>query len=298
MARPRAPACAGRRACYHRPAKRICRGNAHDHSRSDWAHRTRRDRGHQPSRLLSRHERAGAKDVLGLRRRLGARRHGLHDLSAGDRHHHRVVEGRCGVSRSCRHGDAAGLRHRRLARRLSLRPYRPGQDAPDHHHLVLVVLAGLRGRAEFRAAVDRARRAWSRLRRRMGRGRRADGRSDPAAISRTRGRLGAIGLGGRLGPCSAVAGDPVLSYAGGDGVALDVRDRRAAGAAGVLYPPLRHRAGDRSGGPREAGRERRPPCALGNLLRPDPEDHDFGVARWRRAARAATTPSPSGCRSS
>ena len=56
--------------------------------------RSRPDRRHQPSRLLSRHEPAGAADVLGLRSGLGARRHGLHDLSAGDRHHHRAVEGR------------------------------------------------------------------------------------------------------------------------------------------------------------------------------------------------------------
>ena len=62
-----------------------------------------------------------------------------------------------GIGRARRHRDAAGLRDRRLARRLSLRPYRPGQDAPDHHHLVLVLLAGLRGRAEFRAAPDRTR---------------------------------------------------------------------------------------------------------------------------------------------
>ena len=36
----------------------------------------------------------------------------------------------------------------------------------------------------------------------------------------------AVGLGGWLGPRGAVAGDPVLGFAGGDGVALDVRDRR------------------------------------------------------------------------
>ena len=44
--------------------------------------------------------------------------------------------------------------------------------------------------------------------------------------------------------------------------------------------------------------ERHPAGALGNLLRPDPEDHDPGVAAWRPAARAAITPSPSGCRAS
>ncbi|MHC2394715.1 MFS family permease [Bradyrhizobium liaoningense] len=55
------------------------------------------------------------------------------------------------------------------------RPYRACQDAPDHHHLVLVLLSGLRRRAEFRPAPDRTCRARSRLRRRMGGGRRADG---------------------------------------------------------------------------------------------------------------------------
>ncbi|MET3343631.1 hypothetical protein ABIF52_004012 [Bradyrhizobium japonicum] len=256
MARKRAPACARCCACYHRATSRNCRGNTHDHSRSEPAHRTRRDRGHQPSRLLSRHERAGAADVLGLRGGLGARRHGLHDLSAGDRHHHRAVEGRCGLGGSRRHRDAAGLCDRRLARRLPLRPYRTGQDAPDHHHLVLVLLAGLCRRAEFRPAPDCTRRARPRLRRRMGGGRRADGRGDPAAISRARGRLGAVGLGGRLGSRRAVAGDPVLASAGRDGLALDVRDRRAAGALGVLHPPLRHRAGDRSRGPVPGMRKR------------------------------------------
>ena len=48
------------------------------------------------------------------------------------------------------------------------------------------------------------------------------------------------------------------------------------------HPPLRHRAGDRRRGPRQAGRERRSPGALGDLLGPDPEDHDSGVARGDR----------------
>ena len=95
-----------------------------------------------------------------------------------------------------------------------------------------------------------------RLRRRMGRGRGADGRSDPPAISRPRGRLGAIGLGGRLGPCGAVAGDPVFLFAAGDRMALDVRDRRAAGAAGVFSAPLCRGAGDRRGDARQAERQR------------------------------------------
>ena len=199
----------------------------------------RAHRGHQPSRLLSRHEPAGTADVLGLRRGLGARRHGLHDLSAGGRHHHRAVESRSRHGRPRRHGDAARLRGRRLARRLSRRPHRPRADVAIHHPVVLVLLAGLRLRAEFRSVADRPRAARPRLRRRMGRGRGADGRDDPAAISRTRGRLGAVRLGGRLGPRGVVAGDPVLLAAAGDRMALDVRDRRAAGAAGVLSPALR-----------------------------------------------------------
>ena len=144
-----------------------------------------------------------------------------------------------------RHGDAAGVRGRRLARRLSRRSHRPGQDAAAHHPLVLVLLAALRLRAEFRSVDRCARAARPRLRRRMGRGRGADGRSDPRAISRPRGRLRAVGLGRRLGPCGAVAGDHVLVPAARTRLALDVRDRRAAGADGVLSAPLRHRAGDR-----------------------------------------------------
>ena len=72
----------------------ISGGNCHGHDRAIRCDGNRTDRGHQPSRLLSRHEPAGAADVLGLRGGLGARRHGLHDLSAGDRHHHRAVERR------------------------------------------------------------------------------------------------------------------------------------------------------------------------------------------------------------
>ena len=55
-------------------------------------------------------------------------------------------------------------------------------------------------------------------------------------------------------------------------------------------------AGDRRRDARQAGRGRRPAGAVGNLLRPDPQDHHPGLADGQRDARAATTPSPSGCR--
>ena len=251
------PAQAGR-AGPIKAGQNIFRGNIHHEHTAEpsGAIEIAADRRHQPARVLSRHEPAGTADVLGLRVGLGARRHGLHDLSAGDRHHHHAVEGRSRHRRPRRHRDAASLRGRRLARRLSRRPHRPGQNPAVHDPVVLVLLAGLRRRAEFRSAPDRARGARPRLWRRMGRGRGADGRGDPPAISRTRGRFGAIGLGGRLGPCGAGAGDPVFLFPGGNRMALDVRDRRAAGAAGVLSPPLRHRAGDRRRHPRQAGGER------------------------------------------
>ena len=168
----------------------------------------------------------------GLAPRVGARRHGLPDLSACDRHHHHDVEGRCRLGRPCRHGNAAFVCDWRLARRLYRRSCRPGQDASVYHPLVLGLLAGLRDRAELRSAADCTGCARAGLWRRMGGGRRADGRSDPPAISRPRGRLGAIGLGGRLGTCRALAGRTVFQLAARDRLALDVCDRRSAGAAG------------------------------------------------------------------
>ena len=70
------------------------------------------------------------------------------------------------------------------------------------------------------------------------------GESIRRAISRTRGRIGAVRLGGRLGPRRVVAGDPVFMAAAGDRLALDVRDRRAAGAAGVFSAAICRRARD------------------------------------------------------
>ncbi len=204
---PRAqPASVG----WSKGRRKIPRGIRHEHGRTVRRDGNRTHRGHQPPRLLSRHEFAGTADVLGLRGGLGARRHGFHDLSARDRHHHCDVESRSRQRRACRDGDVAGLGGRRLAGRLSRGPDRPRQNLAAHHPVVLVLLAGLRLCAEFRSVDRRPRIARSRLRRRMGRRRRADGRSDPPAISRPRGRLGAIGLGSRLGACGVVAGDPVL----------------------------------------------------------------------------------------
>ena len=133
------------------PAKELPGGNHHEqhHRAAIGRDRNRGDRRHQPSCLLPRHEPAGTPHVLGLRRRLGARRHGFHDLSAGHRHHHRDVEGRCWRGGPCRHGHTAGLGRRGLARRLSGRPHRPGQNAAIHDPVVLAVLAGLRRRCRI-----------------------------------------------------------------------------------------------------------------------------------------------------
>jgi MFS family permease len=60
-----------------------------------------------------------------------------------------------------------------------------------------------------------------------------------------RGRLGAIRLGGRLGPRCAVASHPVLLFAAGDRMALDVRHRRVASAAGILPASLCRGTGHR-----------------------------------------------------
>ena len=72
-----------------------------------------------------------------------------------------------------------------------------------------------------------------------------------------RGRaVGSVQSGWAVGWGLAVLSQAILfSYLPrGDRLALDVRDRRAAGAAGVLSAPLRHRAGDRRGDARQAGR--------------------------------------------
>jgi len=61
-------------------------------------------------------------------------------------------------------------------------------------------------------------------------------------FSRPRGRLGAIRLGYRLGPCRHCPGHPVFTDAGGDSLALDVCGRLAARAAGVLCSQLCQRA--------------------------------------------------------
>ena len=55
------------------------------------------------------------------------------------------------------------VRRRRLARRLCRRPHRPRQDVAVHDPLVLVLLVGLRDRAEFRSAPYRPRIAGPRL---------------------------------------------------------------------------------------------------------------------------------------
>ncbi len=120
---------------------------------------------------------------------------------------------------------------------------------------------------EFRPAPDRPRRCSASASAAVGGGRLADGRGDPAAISRTRSRLGAVGLGGLLGSRRLLPqGNPVLGSAAGDGVPLDVRGRRTAGAAGVLHPPLRHRAGDRCRGRAQQAAERRSSGALQEIF--------------------------------
>ena len=70
------------------------------------------------------------------------------------------------------------------------------------------------------------------------------GEVHPRAISRTRGRIGAVRLGGRMGPRCAVTGDPVLLAAAGDRLAMDVRHRRAAGTTGVFPAAVCRRARD------------------------------------------------------
>ena len=103
-----------------------------------------------------------------------------------------------------------------------------------------------------------------------------------------RGRaVGSVQSGWAVGWGLAVLSQAILFSlsAGRDGVALDVRDRRAAGAAGVLSAPLRRGAGDCRRDAAPAGRERRPAGDLGDFLRPDPQDHDPGFARSRPACQ-------------
>ena len=71
-----------------------------------------------------------------------------------------------------------------------------------------------------------------------------------------RGRaVGSVQSGWAVGWGLAVLSQAILFslIAGGDRLALDVRDRRAAGAAGVLSAALRHRARDRRRDARQAG---------------------------------------------
>ena len=71
-----------------------------------------------------------------------------------------------------------------------------------------------------------------------------------------RGRaVGSVQSGWAVGWGLAVLAQAILFSlaSGGNRLALDVRDRRAAGAAGILSAPLRHRAGDRRRDPRQAG---------------------------------------------
>ena len=100
-------------------------------------------------------------------------------------------------------------------------------------------------RAEFRSALDRPRAARSRLRRRMGRGRGADGRSR-SARNIAGARSGSVQSGWAVGWGLAVLSQAILfSYLpAGDRLALDVRDRRAARAAGVFSAPICRGAGD------------------------------------------------------
>src|ERR1700680_4965714 len=94
-----------------------------------------------------------------------------------------------------------------------------------------------------------------------------------------RGRaVGSVQSGWAVGWGVAGAGGSVFVSAGRERVALDVRDRRAAGADGVLSPALRHRTGDRRCDPHQANGRRRPSGTVGDLQRSDPQDHYTGVA--------------------
>src|SRR5579872_3185935 len=111
----------------------------------------------------------------------------------------------------------------------------------------------------------------------MGGGRSADGGGHSSAISRPRRRLGAIGLGGRVGPRCARTGRAVFLFSCRDRLALDVCDRRSAGAARLLSAPLCDGAGNGGRFARKPDASRQSAADLGNLLRSRSEDHGTGV---------------------
>ena len=139
-----------------------------------------------------------------------------------------------GIGRPHRHRDTSVLRDRRLGRGLPLRPRGRVRDAPDHRALVLALQSALRLRAELQPAPLVPRTARPRLRRRMDGGRGADGRDDPAALSRASRRVRAIRLGGRVGKRGAAAGRRVHACAG--------RERRGAGCSRWASLPAAVRA--------------------------------------------------------
>ena len=146
----------------------------------------------------------------------------------------RHQQGRC---RPARLGHAVLRRVRRLARRRARRSLWPRQGAPDHGADLCARDLRLRIRDELHPAPGAQGDPGPRLRRRMGRRRRADGRDHPPRTSRQGARLGAERLGRRLGRGRAAVA-LVFTYApAGYRLARPVRDRAVAGAAHHLHPP-------------------------------------------------------------
>ena len=171
------------------------------------------------------------------------------------------------------------------------------RTAEHHRRLVRRLHLPLRLHPEFRAVAGHARAAGLRLRRRVGGGLGADGRGGSRAPSRQGGRHGAERLGGGLGrrrdPCH-------------DRASSSCRRRsawRALFFVGILpafLVLLRPQQG-RAPSPRssQAAAEAVAPRGLFAIFAPDLlADHPARRRCSRPARRAATTPSPPGCRPS
>ncbi len=120
----------------------------------------------------------------------------------------------------------------------------PRARASDHHRVVRLLHLPVRLRAGLHPALHLPRAARLGLRRRMGRGRRADGRGDPGQLPRPRRRPGADRLVDRLGRRGAALHHPDRRAAGGIRLAHAVLDRPPSRRPGVLDPPLRRGTGN------------------------------------------------------
>ncbi len=225
-------------------------------------------------RLVRGDEAAGEDHVLGLPGRLDPRCHGRADLQLRDPGDHRRVRDQQHRRRPDRDRDLAHLGVRRLGGGRAVGPLWARADPADHHRLVCGVHLPLRLCADLYPALHRPRADGVRLRRRVGRRRRADRRGHPRRASRQGGGRDAERLGDRLGHRGAARDRVLRADAAGPRLACAVLGRADACGAGLLRAPVRGGARGVQGDPeqsRERGRQGEFPR---DLLAGDGQDHD------------------------